>query len=140
MSEVDLALLLGGLCLAQAASGAWGEALAFCCKRSADIADEILKDWLLRGWLEEANTFMTGDVIQFTGANQAQLTGLVMGPSAEFGSWQVRVKGDASEAAAALGPGEAVLPIPEAAETEGEVLVVKESDATLLTLRSGPWT
>ncbi|CAE7199440.1 TTC28 [Symbiodinium natans] len=133
--DLDLALLLGGLCLAQAASGCWAEALSLCCKRSADIADEILKDRLLHGWLEEANAFTPGDVVQFTGAHCAQLTGLVMGPSAEFGSWHVRVTGPATEAAAAPGPLEAATPMPKAVEVAGEVLEVRESEATLLTLR-----
>ncbi|CAE7227756.1 1a, partial [Symbiodinium sp. CCMP2456] len=54
---------------------------------------------------------------------------------AEFGSWQVRVTGAASEASAALGPGEAAASVPQALEEAGQVLKVSETEATLLTLR-----
>jgi len=127
----DTSVLCGGVCLALAASNRIGEALEFFCEHAVEIADEQIKDQLLNFWKMEANSFMPGDVVQLG----AQLVGVVTSPTLAIGRWLVRVTGTASDASAAVGPGEVVIAVPEVAHKAGEELEVDESDMTLLSLK-----
>ncbi|CAK8999216.1 unnamed protein product [Durusdinium trenchii] len=119
------ALLHGGLCLALAASGSFGEALRFYCQHSQEIADAPLKEALLQLWMEE-NRVRPGDLVQFPDGER-QLVGEAI-QLLDYGQWQVRVIGQARPQG--LG-GEAEMDHSES----GDVRRVQELDLTLLSLR-----
>lgn len=137
----DTSILCGGVCFALAACDRIGEALAFFAQHAVEIADESVKEQLLAFWVNDANSVMPGDLVQFSGVSGSQLVGEVVGPafshSASGSQWRVQMRGTAEEASAVAGPGEMqVNPlVPEAKEEAGQEMNVNEAGMTLLTLR-----
>ncbi|CAK0882341.1 unnamed protein product [Prorocentrum cordatum] len=68
-----LAPALGGACLALAAQGEHGGALALWCRYAEVIADERLKEQLLQFWHQDCNAPRPGDLVQLSGSGGAQL-------------------------------------------------------------------